>query len=125
MLVKELVEYGQVQYHITVIKYRVQAFFDNGHFVSFKVERKELSLLHICKTVQLGKIPVYRQAQHFLDLTSVKVSFVVALKQILIAFMLLEVRNCLRYTSSSTISRKFWSFKRWLCMALIFVVRPL
>ena len=27
--------------------------------------------------------------------------------------------------SSSTISRKFWSFKRWLCMALIFVVRPL
>ena len=98
MLVKELVEYGQVQYHITVIKYRVQAFFDNGHFVSFKVERKELSLLHICKTVQLGKIPVYRQAQHFLDLTSVKVSFVVALKQILIAFMLLEVRNCLRYT---------------------------
>ena len=49
-------------------------------------------------TGQLGKIPVYRQAQHFLDLTSVKVSFVVALKQILIAFMLLEVRNCLRYT---------------------------
>ena len=49
-------------------------------------------------TVQLGKIPVHRQAQHFLDLTSVKVSFVVALKQILIAFMLLEVRNCLRYT---------------------------
>ncbi len=58
MLVKELVEYGQVQYHITVIKYRVQAFFDNGHFVSFKVERKELSLLHICKTVQLGKIGI-------------------------------------------------------------------
>ena len=98
MLVKELVEYGHVQYHITVIKHRVQAFFDNGHFVSFEVECKKLSLLYICKTVQLGKIPVHRQAQHFLDLTPLKVSFVVALKQILNDFMLLEVRNCLRYT---------------------------